>query len=153
MAVSGMPEGHFPVRQVAGLPVITSPAEIDIANVGELRAALLAAAKRGDASVVVDMSGTAFRDSTGLNAHRVSGRLSGYSPEVSHAVPFPVASRRTGVRFLGIPFAPGTWGLRYLRPTGQRLWASGAICERDRDRLARGDSPVNLPYPPPSPGK
>jgi hypothetical protein len=23
--------------------------------------------------------------------------------------PFPVALRRTGVRFLGIPFAPGTW--------------------------------------------
>jgi hypothetical protein len=30
--------------------------------------------------------------------------------------PFPVALRRTGVRFLGIPFAPGTRGLRYLRP-------------------------------------
>ena len=67
MVVSGMPEGHFPVRQVGGLPVITLPAEIDIANAGELRAALLAAAKRGDASVVVDMSGTAFCDSTGLN--------------------------------------------------------------------------------------
>jgi hypothetical protein len=26
--------------------------------------------------------------------------------------PFPVGLRRTGVRFLGIPFAPGTWGLR-----------------------------------------
>jgi hypothetical protein len=50
---------------VGGLQVITSTAEIDIANAGELRAALLAAAKRGDASVVVDMSGTAFCDSTG----------------------------------------------------------------------------------------
>jgi hypothetical protein len=44
--------------------------------------------------------------------------------------PFPVALRRTGVRFLGIPFAPGTWGLRYLRSTGgQRLRGSGAVCE------------------------
>jgi STAS domain-containing protein len=65
IVAGGMPEGHFPVRQVGGLPVITSPAEIDIANAGELRGALLAAAKRGDASVVVDMSGTAFCDSTG----------------------------------------------------------------------------------------
>jgi anti-anti-sigma regulatory factor len=63
MVVGGILEGHFPLRQVGGLPVITSPAEIDIANAGELRAALLAAAKRGDASVVVDMSGTAFCDS------------------------------------------------------------------------------------------
>jgi hypothetical protein len=37
--------------------------------------------------------------------------------------PFPVALRRTGVRFLGIPFAPGTWGLRYLRSTGGRACA------------------------------
>jgi hypothetical protein len=44
--------------------------------------------------------------------------------------PFPVALRRTDVRFLGIPFALGTWGLRYLRPTdGQRLRGSGAVCE------------------------
>jgi hypothetical protein len=44
--------------------------------------------------------------------------------------PFPVALRRTGVRFFGHPFAPGTWGLRYLRSTGgQRLRGSGAVCE------------------------
>jgi hypothetical protein len=47
MVVNGMSEGHFPVRQAGGLPVITSPAEIDIANAGELRTALLAAAERG----------------------------------------------------------------------------------------------------------
>jgi hypothetical protein len=45
MVVNGMREGHFPVRQVGGLQVITSPAEIDIAHAGELRTALLAAAQ------------------------------------------------------------------------------------------------------------
>jgi hypothetical protein len=45
--------------------------------------------------------------------------------------PFPVALRRTGVRFLGIPFPPGTWGLRYLRPAGgQCLRGSGAVRRR-----------------------
>jgi hypothetical protein len=44
--------------------------------------------------------------------------------------PFPLALRRTGVRFLGIPFAPGSWGLRYLRPAGGHcLRGSGAVGE------------------------
>jgi anti-sigma B factor antagonist len=56
----------FSVTMVSGLPVVKAPAEIDIANAGQLRAALLAAAADGHASVVADLSETAFCDTAGL---------------------------------------------------------------------------------------
>ena len=63
-----MPEISFPVEVVEGVPVVTAPEEIDIANAAGLRAALLEAAGPGRAMVVVDMSRTRFCDSAGLNA-------------------------------------------------------------------------------------
>ena len=39
-----MPEISFPVEVVEGVPVVTAPEEIDIANAAGLRAALLEAA-------------------------------------------------------------------------------------------------------------
>jgi anti-sigma B factor antagonist len=62
-----MPETAFPVTSIDGVAVITTPEEIDISNAAELRAALLTAATAGASVVVVDMSGTEFCDSTGLN--------------------------------------------------------------------------------------
>jgi anti-sigma B factor antagonist len=66
--------GSFPVTVISGLPVVSAPAEIDIANAGSLRAALQSAAGRGHATIVVDMSETAFCDTAGLQvlvlAHR-----------------------------------------------------------------------------------
>ncbi len=63
-----MPEpGSFPVELVGGVPVIAVPEEIDIANAAGLRAALLAAAALGSATVVVNMGQTEFCDSAGLN--------------------------------------------------------------------------------------
>ena len=72
-----MPEIGFPVEVVEGVPVVRAPEEIDIANAGGLKAALLEAAGLeaagpeaagpGRALVVVDMSRTRFCDSTGLN--------------------------------------------------------------------------------------
>jgi anti-sigma B factor antagonist len=56
----------FPVTMVSGMPVVTAPAEIDITNAGQLRAALLDAAELGHATLVVDMSQTAFCDTAGL---------------------------------------------------------------------------------------
>jgi anti-sigma B factor antagonist len=58
----------FPVEVIEGVPVVTAPEEIDIANAAGLRAALLEAAGPGGALVVVDMSRTRFCDSAGLNA-------------------------------------------------------------------------------------
>jgi anti-sigma B factor antagonist len=64
----------FPVTTISGMPVVRGPAEIDIANAGQLRAALLAAAAQGHATIVVDLSETAFCDTSGLQvlvlAHR-----------------------------------------------------------------------------------
>jgi anti-anti-sigma factor len=64
----------FPVTTISGLPVVRGPAEIDIANAGQLRAALLAAAAQGHATIVVDLGETAFCDTAGLQvlvlAHR-----------------------------------------------------------------------------------
>ena len=68
-----MPEIGFPVEVVDGVPVVRAPEEIDIANAGGLKAALLEAigleaTGPGRALVVVDMSRTRFSDSAGLNA-------------------------------------------------------------------------------------
>ena len=64
----------FPVATISGLPVVRGPAEIDIANAGQLRAALLAAAAQGHATIVVDLTETSFCDTSGLQvlvlAHR-----------------------------------------------------------------------------------
>jgi anti-anti-sigma factor len=57
----------FPVYVRDGLAVVTTPAEIDIANAGSLREALQHAAATEQRVIVVDMSGTEYCDSTGLN--------------------------------------------------------------------------------------
>ncbi len=62
-----MTHPSFPVSQHDGLAVVTTPEEIDISNAGLLREALLAAVASGQPVIVVDMSGTEFCDSTGLN--------------------------------------------------------------------------------------
>lgn len=68
-----MREISFPVQVVEGVPVVTAPEEIDLANAAGLKAALFEAAlletaEPGRAMVVVDMSRTRFCDSAGLNA-------------------------------------------------------------------------------------
>jgi anti-anti-sigma factor len=57
----------FPVSLQDGLAVVTTPEEIDISNAGLLREALGFATASGQPVIVVDMSGTEFCDSTGLN--------------------------------------------------------------------------------------
>ncbi len=63
-----MPAAGFAVEVVFGVPVVTTPEEIDITNAPALRAALLDAAAHGRGTVVVDMSRTQFCDSAGLHA-------------------------------------------------------------------------------------
>jgi anti-sigma B factor antagonist len=59
---------------INGLPVVTAQAEIDVTTAERLRMALLRAAARGHATVVVDMTRTRFCDTSGLSvlvrAHR-----------------------------------------------------------------------------------
>jgi anti-sigma B factor antagonist len=56
------------------MPVVCTPPEIDIANAGDLRAALQFAAGKGHMTTVADMSQTAFCDTAALGvlvrAHR-----------------------------------------------------------------------------------
>ena len=56
-----------PVKIINGVPVITAPAEIDLATAGQLRLALMQAATGGHTTIVVDMTRTRFCDSTGLH--------------------------------------------------------------------------------------
>jgi anti-sigma B factor antagonist len=63
-----MTEPGFPVQVIRGVPVVIAPQEIDITNAGRLRAALLQAAARPGAALVVDMTRTRFCDSAGLHA-------------------------------------------------------------------------------------
>jgi anti-anti-sigma factor len=62
------------VEMVSGVPVVSTPAEIDLTTAEQLRAVLLRSAGRGNGTVVVDMTRTRFCDSAGLNvlvrAHR-----------------------------------------------------------------------------------
>lgn len=62
-----MPAVEYSVKTVNGLPVVSAPAEVDVSNADGLRQLLLASADEGHAVLVVDMSGTAFCDSTGLH--------------------------------------------------------------------------------------
>jgi anti-sigma B factor antagonist len=61
-----MHDGRFPFEVVSGVPVVTAPEEIDITNAPELRSALLEAAAHGHGTLVADMTGTQFCDSSGL---------------------------------------------------------------------------------------
>jgi anti-sigma B factor antagonist len=62
-----MDDGRFPFEVASGVPVVTAPEEIDITNAPQLRSALLEAAAHGHGTLVVDMTGTQFCDSSGLH--------------------------------------------------------------------------------------
>jgi hypothetical protein len=66
---------RYPIEMVNGVPVVAAPPEIDASNAGWLRAVLLEAAACGQATFVVDMTGTQFCDSAGLGVlvRRTSG--------------------------------------------------------------------------------
>jgi anti-anti-sigma factor len=61
-----MDDGRFPA-QAAGVPVVTTPEELDITNAPHLEPALAEAAAQGHGSFVVDMSRTRFCDCAGLH--------------------------------------------------------------------------------------
>jgi anti-sigma B factor antagonist len=64
--VSRLPADSFEVVELGGLPVVMAPEEIDVANSGQFRLALLSAAAQGP-TIVVDLSRTEFCDSSGLS--------------------------------------------------------------------------------------
>jgi anti-anti-sigma factor len=62
-----LPHQDLGIGSAGGLPVVTSPAEIDIANCQRLLKALLSAIDE-HTTVIVDMSATVFCDSSGIAA-------------------------------------------------------------------------------------
>lgn len=58
----------YEIRRIGQHGVVTVPAEVDITNSADIRQALLAAASQGLPILIIDMSGTAFCDSTGVQA-------------------------------------------------------------------------------------
>jgi anti-sigma B factor antagonist len=63
-----MHDGTFSIELVGGIPVVVAPEEIDITNAQDLRAALVTAAAGGSTTLVADMTGTEFCDSSGVHA-------------------------------------------------------------------------------------
>lgn len=63
-----MTEIRYLVKQINGVPVVRAPEEIDITTVDRLHVNLLHVMSRGHATVVIDMTGTRFCDSSGLHA-------------------------------------------------------------------------------------
>jgi anti-sigma B factor antagonist len=59
---------RFPVVWLSKVAVVTLPVEIDIANADQVRDDLLSILNRGAATLIVDMGGTTFCDSAGVNA-------------------------------------------------------------------------------------
>jgi anti-sigma B factor antagonist len=59
---------RFPVVWLSKVAVVTLPVEVDIANADQARDDLLSILNRGAATLIVDMGGTTFCDSAGVNA-------------------------------------------------------------------------------------
>jgi anti-sigma B factor antagonist len=66
-AVSAMTAEAFTITNIDGVSVVSAPDEIDVGNSGGLRRVLLAATGPRT-TIVVDLSGTDFCDSSGLQA-------------------------------------------------------------------------------------
>lgn len=58
----------YELRRVGQHGVVSVPAEVDATNSGEVREALLVAASQNVPILIIDMSGTTFCDSTGVQA-------------------------------------------------------------------------------------
>ena len=59
---------NYKLRLIGQHGVVTVPTEIDAANAGEIRQAILSAASHDLAVLIIDMSGTTFCDSAGVQA-------------------------------------------------------------------------------------
>jgi anti-sigma B factor antagonist len=64
ICVSDEPEQ---LSQLDGVPVVRAAVEVDATNADDLRSAILSAVSTGTERLIVDMGGTEFCDSTGLN--------------------------------------------------------------------------------------
>jgi anti-sigma B factor antagonist len=83
-----MTDGSYPNTLVNGVPVVTTPAEIDTTTTDQLRAALLHAIRSRYPMVVVDMTSTHFCDSAGLQTLiKANKRTRGQGGELRLVIP------------------------------------------------------------------
>jgi anti-sigma B factor antagonist len=74
--------------------VVSLPVEIDISNADQIREDLLSVLNRGAAMLVVDMGGTTFCDSAGINALvRAHKRASADGGQIRLVAPAPAVQR------------------------------------------------------------
>jgi anti-sigma B factor antagonist len=59
---------YSPVLWLGQVAVASLPVEIDLVNAGQVREGLLSVLNRSPTTLIVDMSGTTFCDSAGVNA-------------------------------------------------------------------------------------
>ena len=89
-----MPQERFPVVWLSKVAVVTLPVEIDIANADQVRDELLSLLNRGAATLVVDMGGTTFCDSAGVNALvRAHKRATANGSDIRLVVSAPAVQR------------------------------------------------------------
>ena len=62
-----MADPNYPIVMIGGVPVVKAPPEIDADNAEFFQKMLLHAACRGHGTMVLDMTGTRFCDSSGVH--------------------------------------------------------------------------------------
>jgi anti-anti-sigma regulatory factor len=62
-----VPARRHPVLWIDRAAVVSAPAQVDAGNAGDVLAGLLSVIREGPATLIVDMTATAFCDSAGLN--------------------------------------------------------------------------------------
>jgi anti-sigma B factor antagonist len=89
-----VPHERCPVVWLSKVAVVTLPVEIDIANADLVRDDLLSVLNRGAATLIVDMGGTTFCDSAGVNALvRAHKRATANGSEMRLVVGAPAVQR------------------------------------------------------------
>jgi anti-sigma B factor antagonist len=89
-----VPRERFPIVWLSQVAVVTLPVEIDIANAGQVRDDLLSVLNRGATTLIVDMGGTTFCDSAGVNALvRAHKRATANSSKMHLVVSAPAVQR------------------------------------------------------------
>jgi anti-sigma B factor antagonist len=103
-----VPEQHAPVLWLGQVAVVSLPVEIDLANAGQIREDLLTVLNRGPATLIVDMTGTTFCDSAGVNAIvRAYKRAAAGGARMRLVVSAPAVQRVLAIT--GVDRLIGTW--------------------------------------------
>ena len=103
-----MPARRHPVLWIDRAAVVSAPAQVDARNADDVLACLLSVIREGPATLIVDLTATAFCDSTGLNSLVQAFRRAGASGiEMRLAVCSPAVRRI--LEITGIDHLIGTY--------------------------------------------